>query len=775
MNSAGSEPQSPWVIRGRSISAAEAEFARELVHQGQHLGRSGLALALCQQWQWRCPSGRWKTRSALAVLLELERRGQLRLPARRAGQRPAKVRATAPTAVDGPMPAVLSDELEHYRPLQWVLVKSVGQHRQWNELLVRYHYLGAPGLVGACLKYLVFGQHGELLGALGWQSAVKDLGCRDRLVGWDATQRAQWLDRVVNGVRFLVLPWVRVPHLASVMLSESLQVLQRDWPRHYGTPVWLVETFIDPSRFNGASYRAANWVPLGWTRGFAKRQGRFVLHGQRKEVYVYVMAAGVRRWVHEDMQQPLLTRAFLQAQREVERKQTFARSDRMSQLEKKWTAKLPPSWELTSEDLKNVGQELHDFTNLFSQAFGRIEMRENCELYLQGLLSNTERKNIEAMALELRGPDAVRSLQRFISEYRCDEEILRQIHWKEAAASLADPQGVLIVDASEFNKKGTESVGVAHQYCGALGKTSNCQSGVFVSYASPKAHALVESQLYLPEIWFTPEYVQRRNQCHIPTDITFQTKLEIASKIIGAVIGSGLFPAQWITCDCTFGRDSTFLKSLPRDYLYLAEVPCTQKIWPKAVVGKPELEQDGCTVQELVSVPGLLSWKTQRVCEGEKGPIVAGFTRARVYISAERTVESERWLFLRNDPNQQIKYALSNAPESCLFDELIRVSGARWPIERCFQENKGELGMDHYEHRSWTGWHRHMRLTFVAQLFLVRLRLRLKKNFCPDPAAGSALVDLVLCSPPKLRRIHARDCQVLSRSELPCLRVPSQA
>ena len=127
-------------------------------------------------------------------------------------------------------------------------------------------------------------------------------------------------------------------------------------------------------------------------------------------------------------------------------------------------------------------------------------------------------------------------------------------------------------------------------------------------------------------------------------------------------------------------------------------------------------------------MPDLLKWDTLRICEGEKGPIVAGFARMRVYTSADRTPASERWLLLRNDPNTKIKYALSNAAESCPLSELVRVSQARWPIERCFQENKGELGMDHYEHRSWTAWHRHMRLNFLAQLFLVRLRLRLKKK-----------------------------------------------
>jgi len=375
-------------------------------------------------------------------------------------------------AAEGPAPEPQTQALDYYRPLQWQRAKSVEQHRQWNELVDRYHYLGAPGLVGAHLKYLVSGRQGELLGALGWQSAVQGLGCRDRLIGWDAAQRARGLVHVVNGVRFLILPWVRVRHLASVMLSESVRILQRDWLGHYGSEVWLVESFIDPARFSGASYRAANWVPIGWTRGFAKRQGVFVHHGQKKEVYVYVMEKGLRRRVHGDVQQPLLTRSFLLAQREVERKKTFARRERMK---------------------------------------------------------------------------------------------------------------------------------------------------------------------------------ERRKQCHIPEDVTFKTKPELAGEILRAVTQSGYFPARWATCDCSFGNNEAFLASLPAPLLYLAEIPCSRRVWPQAAPGHPELEPDGGIVEGFLSVEGLLSWQTVRICEGEKGPIVAGFARIRVYTSAERTPGTERWLFLRND------------------------------------------------------------------------------------------------------------------------------
>jgi SRSO17 transposase len=536
-----------------------------------------------------------------------------------------------------------------------------------------------------------------------------------------------------------VLPWVKVPNLASVILSESLRLLQRDWLQHYGVPVWLVESFVDRQRFSAASYRAANWQALGWTRGFAKRQGHFVHHGQPKEVYVYVIEERMRRLVHEDLNQPLLTRGYLLAQRLSEITKLHPRRTRMKRAKKSWKPKLPPEFKLSAEEVECVGQELSEFTQLFGETFRRTEPRELCELYLQGLLSNTERKNVEAMALQLDGPESVRNLQRFVSDYQWDESWLRERHWELVAESLSDEQGVWSIDASEFAKKGEASVGVAPQYCGALGKTANCQSGVFICYGSPKGHALLDSRLYLPQCWFERAWAKRRKQCRIPKEVTFQTKPQLAVALLQPLLKKKLFRGRWITCDCSFGNNEEFLEQMPKDFYYLAEIACTRKVWIKKASGhRKKLESEGSTVQALASAKKLLNWQTHKVAEGEKGPIVAAFARVRVYLSAERTVESERWLMLRNDADGQIKYALSNAPQKMAMRKFVRVSRARWPIERCFEEDKSELGLDHYEHRSWTAWHRHTRLVFLAQLFLLRLRLKYKKNSGADAAASEA-------------------------------------
>ena len=249
---------------------------QQLVAEQRGASRWALAAALCQRWQWRSTSGQWKTRSALEVLTELEHLGWIVLPLPSARSFHLKGRVAERLKLGDPAAKRLAGPLGEYRPLRWELVCTVTRRRQWRELLARHHYLGAPELVGANLKYLVLGREGQLLAALGWQSAVRHLGCRDRLLGWNAVQRARGLDHVVNNVRFLVLPWVKVANLASVILSESLSLLQRDCRERYGVPGWLVESFVDRQRFSGASYRAANWQALGWTRGFAKRQGSFV-------------------------------------------------------------------------------------------------------------------------------------------------------------------------------------------------------------------------------------------------------------------------------------------------------------------------------------------------------------------------------------------------------------------------------------------------------------------------------------------------------------------
>jgi SRSO17 transposase len=300
------------------------------------------------------------------------------------------------------------------------------------------------------------------------------------------------------------------------------------------------------------------------------------------------------------------------------------------------------------------------------------------------------------------------------------------------------------VDSCEFPKKGQESVGVTRQYCGSLGKVENCQSGVFVGYSSEKGYGLLTGQLYLPEIWFSPEYAQRRKDNWVPEDLTFQTKLQIALGLIHRVANTKLFPGRWIGCDATFGSDIHFLESLPKDYYYFADVRShTQVFLKKPKVQLPSYSGRGRKPKRLQLSSGQpqpqtvadlarlrkCRWKSVILAEGAKGPIVAQVTRLRVYPSRNGLPhDSSVWLFIRKTPDGKTKFSFSNTPGDMPLSEMCKASVMRWPIEQCFEEGKGQLGMDHYEHRSWPAWHRHMIYVFLGLHFLLRLRMKLKKN-----------------------------------------------
>ena len=258
---------------------------------------------------------------------------------------------------------------------------------------------------------------------------------------------------------------------------------------------------------------------------------------------------------------------------------------------------------------------------------------------------------------------------------------------------------------------------------------------------------MLDRKLFLPEKWFDKEHRERWEKCRIPEGTTFKTKPQLALEMILALHSEGLFDAQWVTGDDFFGRNPTFRDGLPKDLLYLLDIPSDTRVWterpevvipqPSAKGGRPKKtrlkkgEPAAIPVATLAKDPSL-RWKIGIVAEGAQGPIRAEFARLRVVESRDGLPGKDLWvLFRRSLADGQVKYAFSNAPEDIALQEMIRVSGLRWPIEQCFQEGKGALGMGHYEHRSWDAWHRHMTFVFVAQLFLLRVRHLFKKK--PQP------------------------------------------
>jgi SRSO17 transposase len=417
-----------------------------------------------------------------------------------------------------------------------------------------------------------------------------------------------------------------------------------------------------------------------------------------------------------------------------------------------WNPEVVPGVGVGQEDVEQMGEELVRFHEEFRSCFGRNNNERLGLAYLTGLLSNLEGKSIEPIALEFLGQGSVRNSQRFMKSYRWDEREMLELYQQKLSEHIGEPGGMLTVDSTEFQKKGKESVGVARQYCGSVGKVDNCQSGVFVGYCSQKGYGLLHAQLYMPEDWFSEEQKERRQFNKVPEDLPFQTKPQIAYGLIEQVCTAGLFPIQWIGCDTTFGGDPGFLDRLPAHVYYFAQVRANTPVFlRKPKVGLPAYKGRGArpkkkkvlgektsmkTVKEVAA--GCRKWKPVILAEGAKGPIVAHVAVYRVWQARRGLPKDEaQWLFLRRHEDGQIKYALSNAPEDMPIDELIRVSTLRWSIEQCFKEGKDQLGMDHYEHRSWPAWHRHMIYVFLAMLFLLRVRIRLKKNSCAHPAPST--------------------------------------
>ncbi len=413
-----------------------------------------------------------------------------------------------------------------------------------------------------------------------------------------------------------------------------------------------------------------------------------------------------------------------------------------------------PKCNLAPRDIVGLLDELRAYHAHFSPLFARREQRDWGLQYLQGLLSDLPRKSIEPMAL----PEGnVRAMQQFIGEGAWEDAAILAAHQRLVAETLGEPDAVLIVDGSDFPKKGPASVGVARQYCGALGKVANCQAGVFLAYVSRKGYTLVDRRLYLSHEWFTPAYRAQRQRCGVPPRVGFRTASELAWGMIATVRTAGLLPIGWVTFDEGFGQNPGFLAQLDEAQLrYLAEVPCKIRVWrqrptialppgvgrgrPRKHVGMVPGTPRPQRVDELARRLAPAAWRVYTIKDGAKGVIRAAFTFLRIYPVRARAPGPESWLILRRTlgPRPEFKYYLSNAPATIPLRTLVWLSGLRWPIERAFQECKGELGMDHYETRTWRGWHHHQTLIMLAHHFLVRLRLRLKKNRAHHPASVSA-------------------------------------
>ncbi len=456
----------------------------------------------------------------------------------------------------------------------------------------------------------------------------------------------------------------------------------------------------------------------------------------------------------------------------------------------------PPLSALTPDEVAGLHDELLAYHEEFAPLFRRAEQRHWALRYTEGQLLPLERKSIEPMADALVGGN-VQAMQQFISLGAWDDDAVLVKHQQLVAETLGDAEtGVLIVDGCDFPKQGGHSVGVARQYCGALGKVANCQASVVACYASARGYTLVDRRLYLPEDWFTADYRERRVRCGVPAGTRFQAHTELAWAMIAGLRERGSLPFRWVTGDEGFGNTPALLDQLADAGLaHFMEVPHNVRVWrerpatavPAArgkkgppftrrrlVPGAPAAVRVDALAASLP--PG--AWRPALIQEGSKGPLVAEVACVRAVAVRDGLPGPDVWVVLRRalDAPDELKAYLCNAAADTPHQTLVWLLGLRWPVEQAIKEGKEELGLDHYEVRGWRGWHHHTTMTLLAHGFLARLRSRLGGEGAGGdhpPGAAAAQRDA-----PRPTARRGGDARVSPRSPTPQLRrspLPSQA
>jgi len=296
----------PQIIQGRAIGAAEIQLIRRLMTENPSWHRTRLSQELCQLWDWQTPTGQLKDMAARSLLRKLEAMGEITLPPRMnpgggaawAGAGSSeKVQLSLFPEFEDPDP--IEEPLSSLMPLNVVVVEKGRALRLFKSLVGEYHYLGLNRSVGQNLKYLVYDNKDRVLACLLFGSSAWRCADRDRFIGWSDSVRAERLNWTTNNTRFLILPWVRVAHLASHVLGRILRRIRVDWQAKYAQPLVLVETFVDQTRFAGTCYKAANWIYVGETKGRGRNNRDGTQQVPRKSIYVYPLVRNFREVLTE--------------------------------------------------------------------------------------------------------------------------------------------------------------------------------------------------------------------------------------------------------------------------------------------------------------------------------------------------------------------------------------------------------------------------------------------------------------------------------------------
>jgi len=369
---------------------------------------------------------------------------------------------------------------------------------------------------------------------------------------------------------------------------------------------------------------------------------------------------------------------------------------------------------------------LDDLHARIAGRFRRPEVRERARQYLAGLLDRVERKNGWQLAEHL-GEAGPQGVQRLLNAARWDAEAVRDDLRAYVIEHLGDPSGVLVIDETGFLKKGTKSAGVQRQYSGTAGRRENCQIGVFLSYASRRGRVLVDRELYLPKEWANDD--ARRQEAGIPAAVAFATKPQLARQMLERAFAAGM-PAGWVTGDEVYGNDGALRRWLEGEgQPYVLAVSCSHPLW-----------QDGRQerVDAIIAALPSTAWGTLSCGRGSQGERLYDWACLR--LPCANRPGMAQWLLVRRSRSNPMERAYYRAygPAETALDELVRVAGARWTIEECFEDAKGASGLDQYEVRKWIAWYRHITLVLLVQAWLAVTRLQANTGEKGDRALNSS-------------------------------------
>jgi SRSO17 transposase len=361
---------------------------------------------------------------------------------------------------------------------------------------------------------------------------------------------------------------------------------------------------------------------------------------------------------------------------------------------------------MSGADAACWAQGLDEVMERIGGRFRRVEPRRRALAYLRGLLSPIERKNGWQLA-EVAGDRTPDGVQDFLSRVHWEADLVRDDLRAYVVEHLGDEQAVLVLDETGFLKKGDKSCGVQRQYSGTAGRIENCQIGVFLGYASRQGQALIDRALYLPQSWAGDRL--RCAAAGVPERVGFATKPQLGCALLAHAFGAGV-PCAWVTADSIYGADyglRRFIEQHGRGYVLA--VTSAQRLALKPVA------------DWLEDVPAR-AWQRLSAGEGSKGPRL--YDWAWLPYRSDAAPGWQKGLLIRRKIRkpEEFTFYLTLSPTETRLAELVRVAGTRWTIEACFEAAKGEVGLDQYEVRSWTGWHRHITLAMLAHAYLAVLR-----------------------------------------------------